>query len=178
MRLLPILILFFSCNLSLNAQSIDQDSIVTSVDFRIKNIGMYVNGNFNEISIKSNFNSQNLKDSYINAIIKVSSINTKNEKRDKHLLKNDFFDAAKYPEIKLTSTKIEKISDNKYKLSARLIIKNITKDIEIPLDFQDNDKSIIIKSSFKLNRREFNVGGSSWILSNTVKIKVAYTLEK
>jgi len=178
MKLLPLLILFLSHTVTINAQQWNQNTTETKADFKIKNIGMYANGSFAEVAIESNLNTENLKGSYINGIIKVNSINTRNKKRDKHLLANDFFDASKYPNIKLVSTKIEKTSTNHYKLTAKLTIKETTKRIVIPLEISENDASIVIKSNFNLNRRDYNVGGSSWVLSNTVKIQVVYTAKK
>jgi len=178
MKLIPLLALLFIFSVSLNAQELVQNKSDSSIDFKIKNLGVHVKGTFTEVAISSNFNTDSLEGSYINATIKVNSINTKNKKRDIHLLKDDFFDAVKYPDIKLISTKIEKVSDKNYKLFAKLSIKNKTKSVEIPLDIQDDDKSITIRSNFDLNRRDYDVGGRSWILSNTVKINVVHKLCK
>ncbi len=108
----------------------------------------------------------------------MNSINTNSVKRDKHLLKSDFFDVANYATIRLESTKIEKILKNKYSLFAKLTIKNITKSIVIPLAIEESNEAIIISSNFNINRRNYNVGGRSWILSNIVKIQVVYNAEK
>ena len=178
MKLLSFTILFLISVFNSNAQQLSQNNVKTTIDFKIKNIGVYVDGNFNEIIINSNFNKENLETSFINAIIKVNSINTNSVKRDKHLLKSDFFDAANYATIKLVSTKIEKILENKYSLFAKLTIKNITKSIVIPLEIKESNEVIIIKSNFKINRRDFNVGGRSLILSNIIKIQVVYNAEK
>ena len=178
MKTIFLTVFFLIGIFSSNAQQWIQNTTDTTIDFKIKNLGVYVKGTFTEATVMSNFNVKNLADSFINATIKINSIDTKNKKRDAHLLQDDFFDAVKYPDIKLISTKIEKISENNYKLSANLTIKNKTKSVEIPLDIQDDNKSITIRSSFNLNRRDYNVGGSSWILSNTVKINVVYKLNK
>ncbi len=178
MRILIFSMLLFISNTGFQAQELIQNNNTTAVTFKIKNIGMYVNGNFNEVAVTSNFNTKNLGESYINAIIKVNSISTKSLKRDKHLLQDDFFDAAKYETIKLVSTNIGKISENSYQLKAKLTIKKITKSVVIPLDISETENSITIKSNFKLNRRDYNVGGSSWVLSNTVNIQIVYVAKK
>jgi polyisoprenoid-binding protein YceI len=178
MRLIPFLSLFLIVIFNSRGQQLVQNNAETSVDFKIKNIGMYVNGTFTEATVSSNFNTKNLEESYINATINVNSINTKNTKRDKHLLKDDFFDVEKYTTIKLVSTKIEKVSENNYKLKAKLTIKKTTKSIVIPLEVVEDDRSITIKSNFSLNRRDYGVGGSSWVLSNTVKIRIIYIAKK
>lgn len=178
MRSIFFLMLFLIGITNSNSQQLVQNNAKTTVDFKIKNIGMYVDGKFSDIVINSNFNVEKLTESYINATIKVNSISTKNPKRDKHLLSDDFFDVTKYTTLKLVSTKIEKISENNYKLTAKLTIKKTTKSIEIPLELSENNTSVTIKSNFKLNRRDYNVGGSSWVLSNTVKIQIVYSAKK
>lgn len=178
MKLLSLTILFLISTFNLSAQQFVENKVKTSIDFKIKNIGIYVDGNFNGIIINSNFNKESLETSFINATIKVNSINTNSVKRDKHLLKIDFFDTANYKTIKLVSTKIEKKVENKYSLTAKLTIKNITKSIVIPLAIEESKEEIIIRSNFNINRRDYNVGGRSWVLSNTVKIQIIYTVKK
>ncbi len=176
MRFISFLTLFLIVIFNSGGQQLVQNN--AEVDFKIKNIGMYVDGKFNDVAINSNFNIERLDESYINAVIKVNSINTKNTKRDKHLLSDDYFDAANYEDIKLKTAKIEKVSENKYKLIAKLTIKETTKRIVIPLQVNENEESIIIRSNFNINRRDYKVGGSSWILSNTVKIEIIYIAKK
>ena len=108
-KLLFIALLIVSI-FDLRAQQWGQNKKETNVDFKIKNFGVYVTGSFSEVDIVSYFDPSNIDDSYINAIIKVSSINTGNVKRDGHLFKEDFFDVDNFKYIKLESSKIEKIS--------------------------------------------------------------------
>src|SRR5438046_3521306 len=49
--------------------------------------------------------------SSVKAVIKVTSINTDNENRDRDLRGPNFFDADKYPEITFESQRIEKRGD-------------------------------------------------------------------
>src|SRR6187551_1768443 len=65
-----------------------------------------VNGRFKDVSGKVRLDEADLTKSTVDVSIKVNSINTDDEKRDAHLKSPDFFDAAKYPEIKFHSTKI------------------------------------------------------------------------
>ena len=149
----------------------------TTIDFKIKNIGMYVKGTFSEATISTNFDTDNISKSFIKATINVKSINTKNKKRDKHLLEDDYFDGNKYQQIKLQSTKIEKTGIHTYKLTGKLTIKKTTKTITFPITVNKNAKGTTINASFDLNRRDYGVGGRSWVMSNTVKIQVTHTFK-
>jgi polyisoprenoid-binding protein YceI len=158
----------------LNAQKEILTDPEIKIDFKIKNLGINVKGNFSEINITSYIDKDNLDNNYVNANIKVNSINTGNNKRDEHLLKEDFFDADKYEEIRFKSANIKKLQDNSYSLTGNLTIKNTTKIISIPLEINEAENSLIIKSKFEMNRRDFDIGGSSWVLSDIVKIEVVY----
>ena len=166
--------LFILSIFNLHAQQWSQNKTETKVDFKIKNFGVYVTGSFLEVEIVSNFDSSNIDNSYINAIIKVSSINTGNVKRDEHLFKEDYFDVDNFKYIKLESSKIEKISETNYNLEAKLTIKNTMKIISIPLELIENDDSLLLKSNFIIRRKDYDVGGNIWVLGNNVKIMVVY----
>ncbi len=150
----------------------------TLVEFKIKNIGVYVKGTFSEASVTSSFDAGDLTNSFINAVIKVNSINTNNKKRDKHLRESDYFDVHNYKEMKFVSTKIEKVSGDNYKLTGTLTIKKTSKTVVIPLIVRNTNEKFSLAANFELNRRDYGVGGSSWVMSNTVKINVKYTKKK
>ncbi|MBL4650376.1 MAG: YceI family protein [Aureispira sp.] len=73
------------------------------------------------------------KDDFSNAKISftadVSSINTGNESRDKHLTAEDFFYAEKYPKISFESTSFKKKSNGKYELKGKLTMRGVTKEV-------------------------------------------------
>ena len=176
-KLLFITLLILSI-FNLRAQQWSQNKTETKVDFKIKNFGVYVTGSLSEVDIVSNFDSSNIDNSYINAIIKVSFINTGNVKRDEHLFKEDFLDVENFKYIKLESSKIEKISETDYNLEAKLTIKNTTKIISIPLLVILDEDSLRITSNFKINRRDYDVGGNIWVLGNNVKIMIMYKAKR
>jgi len=167
---LCLLTIFFA-----NAQEFTQNSEKTKVTFKIKNFGVNVDGDFSQIDIRTNFNSNNLEQSYIKAAIVVKSIDTGINSRDKHILEEDYFDEPKHKNITLESTKIEQNGDGTYSMTANLTIKGITKKVEVPIAFQETEDALMIQSNFKINRKDFKVGGGSFIMSKTVKIQVEYT---
>lgn len=170
-----LLLIFTS---ALFSQEWTQDNEQTTVLFTIKNFGISVDGVFNKATIKTNFNYKDLSNSYINAVVMVNSISTGIDGRDKHLLEEDYFDAINYTKIRLESSKIEENTDGDLLLFATLSIKGITKKIEIPIDVSEKNSTLILSASMTLNRKDFNVGGRSFVLSNNVKIQVEYSAIK
>ncbi len=97
-------------------------------------------GNFGEYDgtiTSDGLNPESLK---IDLEIKVASIDTDNEDRDKHLRSDDFFSAEKYPEIKFVSKKMTKVGGKKYKLVGDLTMKGVTKEVELDVKFNGSVK--------------------------------------
>ena len=155
-----------------------QDNNKTSVLFQIRNFGITVDGGFKTSDIKTNIDTKDLSNSYINATITVNSIFTGIEARDKHLLETDYFDASNHEKIILKSSKLTKDVNGNIILFAKLSIKGITKEMEIPLEVFEDNSMLAIEASMLVNRKNFNVGGRSILLSNNVKIKVEYSATK
>ena len=63
-------------------------------------------------------------------------------------------------------------------LFAELSIKGITKKEEIPLEVFEDNSRLILKASMLINRKNFDIGNRSFILSNNVKIQVEYSATK
>lgn len=177
MKKLLVFILLF-CGFSSFSQELFQDDKESSITFIIKNFGFNVDGNFSDFKIISNFNANNLKESFINASIQVNSIFTDYKARDEHLLKSDYFDVKNYPEIVFESSEINKNIEGKFIIKGFLTIKEINKNIETFLEVDDTENNIIISANFMINRKDFNVGGSSFILSKKVNVKMIYAATK
>ena len=155
-----------------------QDNNRTSVLFKIKNLGLTVDGGFKTSVIKTNLDTKDLSNSYISATIMVNTIFTGIEARDKHLLETDYFDALNHEKIILKSSKITKDVNGNITLFARLSIKGIVKEMEIPLEVFEDNSILNLNASMLLNRKDFNLGGRSFVLSNNVKIQVEYSATK
>lgn len=156
-----------------NSNSQDQSAQV-SVDFKINNFGITVNGTFTKANISPNFKSQDVSQWTLTGNVDVNSITTNNKKRDAHLLEDDYFDAVTFPKITLKSKRFKSVSGDKYDVTVNLTIKGITKTRVIPMTILSASENLEFKSDFEIDRRDFNVGGGSLVMSDTVRISVIY----
>lgn len=85
--------------------------------------------NFSDIQGTINVDNAKPANSSVNVTIPLSSLNTNVKVLDEHLLKAEFFDAEKYPNITFKSTKVQALAQNKYKITGDLTIKNVTKPV-------------------------------------------------
>lgn len=88
-----------------------------------------VDGSFKSFDGSLTSAKPDFTDAAISFTADVSSINTDNENRDKHLQSDDFFNAAKFPQIKFTGKSMQLVSGNKYKLTGDLTIRDVTKTV-------------------------------------------------
>jgi polyisoprenoid-binding protein YceI len=88
-----------------------------------------VEGTFRQFDGSVESSNDDFSDAKINFAIDINSIDTDNDKRDGHLKSDDFFNAAKYPEMTFRSKSFKKVSDKKYELAGDLTIRNITKSV-------------------------------------------------
>jgi polyisoprenoid-binding protein YceI len=148
----------------------------SSIDFVIKNLGINVDGSFNQFSISAKFNSEGALE-HISSQIKVASITTGIESRDEHILEEDYFNAQKHEFITLKSTAINRLVDKSYTVDANLTIKGITKRVQVPVEVKKLSGGYEIKSNFEINRRDFDVGGGGFVMGKIVKIRVDHYQE-
>lgn len=141
----------------------------SQIRFKIKNAGLTVEGIFENFKADIYYDKSNPSKSRFNGIIQVASINTGISLRDKDLKKEPYFDAVKYPEIKFVSTEIETLGTNKLRVTGNLTIKNTIRKIVMEVNIAHNAKTVF-SSNLKLNRRDYNVGGYSWVLSDIVEV--------
>lgn len=162
----------------------DIDEAHSAINFKVTHFFTPVNGQFNDYESKIHFDPENLEESMVDVKIMVSSIDTKNEKRDGHLKSDDFFNAEKWPHITFKSNKIESTGDNKYVAHGTLTIKDVSEEIELPFELlgvkdhpmQENTLVAGITSGTTINRTDFNVGTGNWASDAVVGDEVTVDL--
>ena len=168
----------------MQATAWDIDKSHSSVNFEVRHFFTPVSGSFEDYTSEVYFDPENLAQSSISVTIPVNSINTKNERRDGHLLSADFFEAEKYPNITFTSERIKSLGNNKFVAEGTLTIKDVTKDFDLNftlLGVQENafnSERLIagISAETSLLRNDYNVGTGDWVsdavVGNEVEIEI------
>ena len=118
-------------------------------------------------------------------IIDTDSVDTKNAKRDEHLRGEDFFDAAKYPEITFKSTSVKKTGERKYDVVGDLTMRDVTKSITLPVEIngpiQDpwGGTRMGFEAETTVNRQDWNIkyggllGTGDKAIGDEVKIHIS-----
>ena len=173
MRKISVCLFLLFSILNANGQTIN--SADSKVSFDVSNMAFNtVEGTFTGMKGKVQFTPDDLTASKFDVCIDASSVNTGNEKRDKHLRNKDFFDVEKYPTICFSSTEIKKYSSG-YTAIGILEMHGVTKTIEIPFTFKNKE----LVGNFKIKRKDFKVGESTggFMVGKQIKLQINCVLK-
>lgn len=179
-----ILIMLFISAASLLAQTTWKiDATHSKVLFSVTYMVLTdVTGRFNEFDATLVWNKDDFSDATLHVSIKVSSIDTDNEKRDGHLKSADFFDTEKYPEITFAGRSFKKSGKNKYKITGDLTIRGAAKSVTLNAQYTGKAKDpwgnnrIGFKATTSINRYDYGViwnkalEAGGWLVSEKVNI--------
>lgn len=122
-----------------------------------------VRGSFNDVTGDVRVDVDDLDGSTAQVTLKAASVDTRNGQRDDHLRSPDFFDVERFPDITFVSTNIEEIRERAYIVSGDLTIRDVTKQITIPLELGGVmvDAFGAVRAGFegsrRVNRRDYGL---------------------
>lgn len=164
----------FAFSFGLSSQTYTPGDNGSKVHFVISNFGIATGGSFSGLSGSIKFDPANLPSSEFDVSVDAKSVDTDIEARDNHLRKAEYFDVENYPKITIKSTKVTKTNkDGYFYMFGNLTIKGVTKEIKFPFTATTKDGGYLFEGSFKLNRRDFNVGGRSLSLGDDLTVSLA-----
>jgi polyisoprenoid-binding protein YceI len=134
-----------------------------TIDKEVSNIGFGVShflvnqtiGYFKDYDASLVAKTDDFNGATVSFTARTASVFTDNEERDHHLKSDDFFDAAKYPEMKFMGTLIKKSGKN-YILKGNLTIRDVTKPVSFPVTYNGRIKD----TTFHAEKAGFVVNGS------------------
>ena len=121
-----------------------------------------VSGRFTQYSGSIKSNGEDFTDAQVQVTIQASSIDTDDEKRDKHLRSEDFLYTEEYPEITFKSESLRKVSQNNYKLKGTLTIRGVSRTETFDVKYMGTVEAMgATRAGFKvtgsINRFDYNV---------------------
>lgn len=163
------------------------DKVHSAVTFEIRHFFSPVPGTFDAFDGEIKFSPDDLEGSSVSFTIDVTSVNTKNERRDGHLQSPDFFDAAKFPKMTFQSKKFTPKGNNEFVITGDLTLKDVTKTVEVPAKFlgaMDNpmkEGTVVagLEAEFKINRTEYGVGTGNYAATSVIgdEVEIGIKLE-
>ena len=123
------------------------------------------------------FDEQNPGVGKFDVVIDVTSINTGNGLQNKHAKSDEWFDAAKYPQIHFVSRSIAKAGAG-YQATGDLDMHGVKKPITIPFTFKQTAQGGVFTGSFAVNRSDFKIGKPGGDVGEQIKLDISVPVTK
>jgi polyisoprenoid-binding protein YceI len=144
----------------------------SNISFKVKHgVGGTADGTLKGLVASIEFDESKPEKTMIKATVLTNTISTGLGIRDNAIKKEEYLDVEHYPTIALVISGASSIGNGKYRTLGLLNIKG--KEQKLPLTFSFNRSSGQFGSKFKINRTDFGVGKSTWLLADTLEVSIS-----
>lgn len=176
-----IIFAFLFLSTAASAQDFKPVDAGSKIHFVIKNFGINTGGDFNGMKGDIRFLPNDVSKSSFSVSVSTSTVDTDNGSRDKSLKSAEYFDAQKFPEITIVSTKIDKTNKTGtgfYYFTGNLTIHGVTKPIAFPFQATMVKDDYLFTGEFEISRLDFGVGEKSAVLGSKVIVTLSVMAKK
>jgi polyisoprenoid-binding protein YceI len=163
------------------------DTRHSEVDFTIKHLSVSnVHGRIGNVAATIVLNEADITKSAVTATIDVSTIDTGEPARDKHLKSADFFDVDKFPTANFASASVVKNGSN-LTVTGNLTLHGVTKPVVLnvegpnaPVTSRDNKPHSGLTATTTISRTAFGIGPSfpAAMVGDDVKLTIELEIVK
>jgi polyisoprenoid-binding protein YceI len=174
MKRLSLCISSFVLSFLLFSQSYTPEDNGSKVHFVIDNFGIATGGDFTGLTGTIKYDPADFTTADFDVSVDANSVNTNIEARDNHLRKSDYLNVKDFPRISFKSTRVTKTNKDGYLyMFGTITIKGVTKEVKFPFTATPQNGGYLFEGNFKLNRRDFGVGGNSLSLSDRLTVSLS-----
>lgn len=165
-----------------NASDFNVDVSHSGVRFNTTHLSVSsVDGFFSKFDGHADIDTKTNEIKKLHGSIEISSIDTKDTKRDDHLKQDDFFAASKFQKGNFNLTSFKKLDQDKVEIMADVTLKGITKPVKFtgmlkgPIAHPKMQKQIYgLKLEGSVNRKDFKIGEdfSNIMLGDDVNVNI------
>ncbi len=139
------------------------DPVHSSVEFRVRHMGIStVTGRFGTFSGTFVFDPDSVAASSVSATIDATSIDTGNERRDRDLRSDEFFDVDRFPRITFESSRVEPLGGDSLRISGELTMHGVTRPVVLAaalggLTATQRGPLVAFTASTRVHRQDFGL---------------------
>jgi len=151
------------------------DNGASQVNITFTQMGVPVDAKFTQVAGSIVYDPANLAAAKALLAINVASFDIGDAAYNKEVLKNEWFNAAQFPQATFTSTAIKALSPDTLQVRGNLTIKGRTLDVTVPVKRTQNGQLQTFSGTLPIKRLYFNIGEGEWkatdLLADEVTIK-------
>ena len=152
----------------------------SSIAFEIKQMGVPVQGHFKKFDAQVNFDAAKLAASKVTFSVDIASATLGAPEMDAELPKATWFDTAKFPQARFTSSAFKALGAGKYEAAGKLAIKGQSRDVTVPLAMSQNGATTTATGVLPIKRLSFRIGEGDWadtsMLADDVQVRLKLDL--
>jgi len=158
------------------------DPAHSRVSFVVTKWGLVeVDGRFRKYSGTIAFDPAAPETGSIEWVVNVASVDTGEPRRDQALLDEEYFHAARHPDLTFRSTSIKAAGSNRFDVTGTLTIRGVAKTVTLPVtyggrhDVPGEGQMDVFQTSFTIDRFDFGIRGGTvmrTVISRDVKISL------
>jgi polyisoprenoid-binding protein YceI len=136
----------------------------TLVEFSVKHMMLStVKGRFGSLQATAKGTLDDPLSASAEATIDVSSIDTREEKRDAHLRSADFFDVEHYPTMRYASRSVRQVGDGEFEVDGDLTIRDVIRPVTLRVTLEGHlrdpwgNERVGLSAEGKIRRSDFGL---------------------
>ena len=139
-------------------------------------------GRFKALRGQLSIDEQHPANSWVDAQVQAASIDTRNKLRDAHLRSAAFFDVKKHSTITFTSTHVEQVSGQNYRVTGNLTLHGVTRPVTFDVHYRGQSSMRGVRTGLRaeaqINRHDFGLGqGAAVRLAASSMVSIEINLE-
>jgi len=146
-----------------------------TITFELPNEGS--KGSVKGLEATFSMSVEHINTAALKASVKVNTLTTGIDMRDKHLMSNDYFDAEKHPLITFTATKIDR-TDSGFVALGNLAMRDSVKAIQVPFKITEKEGVSHFIGTIDIFAGDYGVGKKSKKGTDRVVVTVDVPVEK
>jgi len=147
----------------------------SSLGFSFEQAGALGTGVFKQFATTFDYDPNNLAAGKLDVKVQIGSLDTQDKDRDATLASADLFDAGKFPTATYSASSLVK-GANGVEAVGKLTIRNITKDLRVPLTIKPAGAGLELSGMVTIKRLDYGVGQGEWKATDSVgdAVKLTY----
>lgn len=124
--------MLFSVTVKAQQETYAIDSEHSFANWSVRHVVAKTTGTFSDVQGKVVIDRTNLANSSVEAKINMMSVSSNHAKRDAHIVKDDYLNAAKFGEMTFVSTKVVAKSETEGEITGNFTMHGVTKQMTFP----------------------------------------------
>lgn len=160
----------------------------SEVSFRVGHLVLLtVEGRFRRFTGSVETAGPGFEGASIEAVVDVTSVSTGHRDRDRELLGEEFFAAERFPTMRFTSRRVERLDGRRYRVTGELTIRGVTREVvleAVELERRQTRRGprALLRATAAIDRYDYGLSwNDSWagraILDETVEIEIRAALD-